>query len=72
MTLAAFEALAKLMRLRAGPTKDVVRLVLVESMSVADAARAAGLKYAAAWRADKRARAALGLCEKVCAGVKKS
>jgi putative peptidoglycan lipid II flippase len=59
---------AMLVTLRA----HVVRLVLVESMSVADAARAAGLKYAAAWRADKRARAALGLCEKVCAGVKKS
>lgn len=61
MTDAQFAALAKLLRLRAGSTSDVVRLVLVDGLSVPDAARTAGLEYIYASRAVKRARDALEL-----------
>jgi hypothetical protein len=39
---AAFDALADLLRLRAGPAQVAARLVLVDGMRPADAAREAG------------------------------
>ena len=42
MTNASFEALAQLLRLRQGPQREAARLVLVDGVRQADAARAAG------------------------------
>lgn len=42
MTPAAFDALAELLRLRAGPAQVAARLVLVDGLRQADAAREAG------------------------------
>ena len=42
LTAAQFEALATLARLLAGPQREAARLVLVEGLRQADAARAAG------------------------------
>lgn len=67
MTQEQFEALAKLLRLRTGPAREVVRQVLVDHVPVADAARAVGLEYRAAHRAVKRAKAGLDLARAVCA-----
>lgn len=66
MTAQQFDALAKLLRLRQGPARDVVRLVLVDGLTVPDAARAAGLEYRAAHRAVQRAKAGLELA-RACA-----
>lgn len=61
MTPAQFTALAELLRLRAGPAQQVARMVLVEGLTVPDAARAAGLEYTAAHQAVKRAQRGLEL-----------
>lgn len=42
MTPAQFEALAALGRLRTGPQREAARLVLVDGLRAADAARKAG------------------------------
>lgn len=42
MTAASFEALAQLLRLRQGPQREAARLVLVDGVRQADAARMAG------------------------------
>lgn len=56
-----FAALAELLRLRNGPTRVVIRAVMVEGQAVADAARAAPMDYRAASYAVKRARKGLDL-----------
>ena len=47
MTSAQFDALARLLRLRAGPQQAAARLVLVDGLAPADAARQAGVSPSA-------------------------
>ena len=61
MTNDQFNALAKLSRMKEGPARETCRLVLVEGMSVPDAARATGMEYRVAHGAVKRAKAAHAL-----------
>lgn len=68
MTAEQFAALAELLRLRAGPAEVVARLVLVDGLSVPEAARTAGLEYVAAHKAVKRAQAGLALARRAAAG----
>jgi len=56
-----FLALAQLLRLRAGPAQEAVRLHLVQGLSVPDAARAAGANYQLALKAVYRVNAGLKL-----------
>lgn len=56
MTADEFTALAQLLRLRGGPAQEVARLVLVDGLTTADAARRAGLSANAAYNAIARAR----------------
>jgi predicted DNA-binding protein (UPF0251 family) len=56
MTEAQFQALAQLLRLRASPTLEAVRLHLVTGLSVPDSARTAGVDYQLALKAVKRAK----------------
>lgn len=64
MTPAQFEALAELLRLRTGPSRDVSRMVLVEGFSVSEAARDRGISYHLAYKAVKRAQDGLILASK--------
>ncbi len=59
----AFLALAQLLRMHVGPTRDVVRIVLVDGQRVSDAARAIGLDYKLAHKAVQRARRGLVLAQ---------
>lgn len=68
MTAKQFAALAELLRLRSGPAKESARLVLVDGMSTADAARIAGIEYRFAYRAVKRAKDGLMLAEQTLKG----
>lgn len=61
MTPNQFAALAELLRLRAGPSEAVVKLVLVDGESVPDAARIAGVSYQAAYKAVGRVQRGLEL-----------
>ncbi len=61
MTPDQFAALAELLRLRAGPAQEVARLVLVQGLTVADAARELGMGYHLAYKAVKRAQEGLAL-----------
>ena len=63
MTEVEFAALAQLLRLWSGPTREAVRLHLVQGLSVPDAARAAGMGYRAATYAVKRAKEGLALAK---------
>lgn len=56
MTKAQFQALAQILRLRQGSTREAVRLHLVAGLTVPDAARVAGVKYQLALKATKRAK----------------
>ena len=47
MTHDQFQALAQLLRLRQGPQREAARLVLVDGLRPADAARAAGCSASA-------------------------
>lgn len=67
MTSDQFSALAELLRLRAGPAQEVARLVLVEGLSVPEAARTAGLEYTAASQAVRRAQRGLELAKRAVA-----
>ncbi len=49
-----FQALAQLLRLRTGPAQDAARMVLVDGVSQADAARATGLTPQAVHNSVKR------------------
>jgi hypothetical protein len=66
MTPAQFEALAQLLRLRAGPAQEAVRLHLVQGLSVPDASRSAGVDYQLGLKAVKRAKGGLALAQKAC------
>lgn len=61
MTAQQFEALAKLLRLRAGPQRAGARLVLVDGMRQADAARMAGCSASALGNTLRTCRAGLDL-----------
>lgn len=63
MTSDQFAALAELLRLRDGPAQEAARLVLVDGLKPADAARATKVTPQAAGQAVKRARAALKLAQ---------
>ena len=58
MTPEQFAEVSRIMR-RPGPARDAARMVLVDGMRPADAARAAGVSPASASNAVTRARAAL-------------
>lgn len=62
-----FDALATLLRIRAGATQTAAREVLVKGAAVADAARTAGISYVQAYKAVQRARKGLELVLKVSA-----
>ena len=64
MTADQFAALAELLRLRTGPAQDVARLVLVQGLSVPDAARELGMGYHLAYKAAKRAQDGLDLARR--------
>jgi DNA-directed RNA polymerase specialized sigma24 family protein len=63
LTDAQFKALAQLLRLRQGSTREAVRQHLVQGLNVPDAARAAGMDYRAATYAVKRAKDGLALAK---------
>ena len=65
MTPNQFDALAKLLRLRASPSHDAARKVFVEGLSTADAARATGISYPAAYRVVTRCKAGIELAKKI-------
>ena len=64
MTADQFAALAELLRLRAGPAQIVARMVLVDGLSVPEAARSAGLEYTAASQAVRRVQRGLDLAKR--------
>ena len=66
MTDDQFAALAKLLRLRGGASQEVARLVLVEGLSVAEAATRANLDLRSAYYAVESATAGYTLAKKVC------
>lgn len=61
MTPAQFAALAELLRLRGGPSEDAARLVLVEGLTPAAAARQAGASPQAVSNALARCRRGMEL-----------
>ena len=61
LTLDQFADLSKLLRLRAGPAREAVKQHLVNGITVADAARSAGLPYPLAFKAVERALSGLDL-----------
>jgi hypothetical protein len=63
MTDTQFQALAQLLRLRAGPAQEAVRLHLVTGLSVPDSARTAGVDYQLALKATYRAKAGAALAK---------
>ena len=65
MTPTQFAALAELLRLQGGPAQEAARLVLVDGLSVPDAARQVGMSYQLAYLAVRRAKAGLALARKV-------
>lgn len=61
MTDAAFQALSQLLRLRQGPQREAARLVLVDGVRQADAARMAGCSASALSNTLRACRAGLEL-----------
>ena len=61
MTYEQFHALAQLLRLRQGPQREAARLVLVEGVRQADAARIAGCSASALGNTLRTCRAGLEL-----------
>lgn len=61
MTAASFDALAQLLRLRQGPQREAARMVLVDGMRQADAARMAGCSASALGNTLRTCRAGLEL-----------
>lgn len=64
MTPDQFQALAELLRLRAGPAQECARLVLVDGAQIKDAAERLGMGYRAAAAAVQRAREGLELARR--------
>lgn len=69
MTDASFSALAQLLRLRASPSREAARLVLVHGMRPAEAARSAGCTPQAASNAIARCRRGIELALAVTSGM---
>lgn len=67
MTPKQFDALATLLRMRPGSTRDAARAVMVKGLSVADAAREVGTPYVQAYKAVQRARKGLELVQRISA-----
>ena len=66
LTKKQFEALVDIMALREGSgKKEAVYQTLVKDKSPQEAADIAGVKYQDAWKATKRARQVIALCNKV-------
>jgi hypothetical protein len=63
MTSDQFAALAQLLRLWPGPAQDAARLVMVQGVPTADAARAVGMDYRAATYSVKRVKKGLALAK---------
>ena len=61
MTVDQFAALAQLLRLRQGPQREAARMVLVDGMRQADAARMAGCSAPALGNTLRTCRAGLEL-----------
>lgn len=61
MTNVQFQTLAQLLRLRAGLAQNAARMVLVDGVSQADAARATGITPQAVHNAVSRCRTGLAL-----------
>ena len=68
MTPDQFTALATLMGLRAGPAQDAARLVLVDGLSKAEAARQAGCAPQSADQAVQRCQRVIELARRVSGG----
>lgn len=67
MTPDQFTALSTLMGLRAGPAQDAARLVLVDGLTKAEAARQAGCAPQSADQAVRRCRRVIELARQVAA-----
>ena len=67
-----FQAIAQLLRLRQGPQREAARLVLVDGLTQADAARQLGATEQAASNALRAARATLELARVAVGPVKKA
>lgn len=67
MTVDQFAALAELLRLRAGPAQECARLVLVDDLTVPEAARRACVSYQAGHNAVQRCRRGLELARRAAA-----
>jgi hypothetical protein len=65
LTEAQFTALAQILRLRQGSTREAVRQHLVQGLRVPDAARATGVDYQLALKAVYRVKAGLALIKKI-------
>ena len=63
MTAEQFAALATLTQMRAGPAQDAARLVLVDGITQAEAARRTGLSPQGVHNAVTRARKAFALAQ---------
>jgi DNA-directed RNA polymerase specialized sigma24 family protein len=68
MTAQQFDALAELIRMRPGPSREAARLVLVDGAPLKLAASAAGITVGGTSNAVQRVRRALGLA-KIAAGL---
>ena len=68
MTAASFEALAQLLRLRQGPQREAARMVLVDGMRQADAARVAGCSASALSNTLRACRAGLEMAKAAVGG----
>lgn len=65
-----FDALASLLRLRPGRSQNVARMVLVQGLTVPDAARLLGMQYTVAHQAVRRAQRGLELAQQAVAQKK--
>ena len=66
MTPTQFDALAQLLRLRAGPQQAAARLVLVDGLAPADAARQAGVSLSALGNTLRACKRGLTLARLAC------
>lgn len=69
MTTASFQALSQLLRLRQGPQREAARLVLVDGVRQADAARMAGCSASALGNTLRTCRAGLDLAREAVGPV---
>jgi DNA-directed RNA polymerase specialized sigma24 family protein len=66
MTEPQFDALAKLLRLRQGKSKDAARMVLVGGLAPSEAARETGLSLQAVSNVVTRCKRGIDLAKTVC------